>query len=280
VNIVLHQIDNISVGLNQKDGYLNATKLCAAYSSKKGVTKRPESWLRSKRATEYIAYVSSVTSLSVTDLVVVKQGGVDEQGTWIHPDLGNAFSSWLSVEYEYAVASWIQEWRSDKTASESSIKSLERQFLPEMPLKQIDEYAAIMGKRFGKPYEQQLLIQTIQKFHPHLPIISPKSEEIASLVTAKALLIPKQIAKELGLLCDSKPYNPSPQKVNKLLEQLGYQTNVAGVWSATDKAIAANLVDRKPVSTGSSTQKDQMLWSADIIPILQEHTAAQQTLNV
>jgi KilA-N domain len=117
-NIILHQIDNISVGLDKKDGYLNATKLCAAYSAKKGVVKRPEHWLSTKRAKSYIAYVASVTGITVTPLVVTKQGGDDEQGTWIHPDLGNAFSSWLSVEYEYAVAKWIQNWRSDKSSSE------------------------------------------------------------------------------------------------------------------------------------------------------------------
>jgi hypothetical protein len=59
--------------------------------------------------------------------------------------------------------------------------------------------------------------------------------------------------------------------VNKLLAELGYQTKIDGTWSATDKAIGLNLCDRKPVDTGSPSQKDQLMWSVDIVAILQEH---------
>lgn len=109
MSIVLHQIDSILVGLDRKDGYLNATKLCTAYNNQKGTHKQPSDWLRSKSATEYIAYVSSVTRIVATDLVAVKQGGADEQGTWIHPDLAKNFIEWLEKatnkksEYLYVI---------------------------------------------------------------------------------------------------------------------------------------------------------------------------------
>jgi hypothetical protein len=118
MNIILHEIDSISVGIDKKDGYLNATKLCTAYNNRKGTNKIPRDWLSTKRAKEYIAYVSSVTTITQTLLVVVKQGGgIDEQGTWIHPDLANAFSSWLSVEYEYEVGKWVADWKSLKASN-------------------------------------------------------------------------------------------------------------------------------------------------------------------
>lgn len=50
----------------------------------------------------------------------------------------------------------------------------------------------------------------------------------------------------------------------------GYQTKEDGAWNPTQKAIDANLADRKPVETNSRTQKDQLLWSEDIIDILKE----------
>jgi hypothetical protein len=62
MSIILHQIDSISVGIDKKDGYLNATKLCTAYNNRKGTNKIPRDWLSTKRAKEYIAYVSSVTT--------------------------------------------------------------------------------------------------------------------------------------------------------------------------------------------------------------------------
>lgn len=104
-----------------------------------------------------------------------------------------------------------------------------------------------------------------------MPIIPPAPEELASLPTAKALLTPTQIADRLDL--NYKTGKPNPQAVNKLLEDLGYQTKIDGTWSATDKAIELNLCDRKPIETESRTQKDQLLWSIDIIAILQEYTA-------
>jgi hypothetical protein len=60
-------------------------------------------------------------------------------------------------------------------------------------------------------------------------------------------------------------------KINSLLKQLGYQEAIGGRWSATQKAIDLKLVDRKPVDTNSRTQKDQLVWSSDILPILSEH---------
>jgi hypothetical protein len=171
----------------------------------------------------------------------------------------------------------------DVADQREAIEKLEQQFQPVQPiptLKEINEAAKIFGNLYGLAYKQQYVQQKIAKFHPSLAGHSPDRKESASLTTAKALLTPTQIAEELGWLCKTGKRSGDAQRTNKLIEQLGYQIKIAGVWSATDKAIAANLVDRKPISTKSSSQKDQMLWSADIIPILQEHTTAQQTLNV
>jgi hypothetical protein len=114
-NIVLHQFGSVSVGLNKKDGYINATKLCVAYNIANGTSKQPSDWTKTKRAEAYIAYVASVRNILRTELVVVKQGqNHDEQGTWIHPDLAVPFATWLSVEFEYQVSQWIQDWNQNK----------------------------------------------------------------------------------------------------------------------------------------------------------------------
>jgi hypothetical protein len=100
--------------------------------------------------------------------------------------------------------------------------------------------------------------------------VGASPNEFASLPTANALLTPTKIAAELGWL--NGKGNPSPQLVNKKLAELGYQIKVGDMWSATDKATNADLCDRKPVETGSKTQKDQLLWSAKVIDILSEHS--------
>lgn len=114
-NIILHQFEGIAVGLDERNGYLNATKLCAAYNARNGASKQPSDWTKTKRAKDYIAYVASVRNILGTDLIEVRQGGFDDQGTWIHPDLGDAFASWLSVEYEFRVSQILQDWRQEKS---------------------------------------------------------------------------------------------------------------------------------------------------------------------
>ncbi len=142
---------------------------------------------------------------------------------------------------------------------------LESQFQQKASIKEIDDCAAIFGKRFGSLYEQRYLIQQFQKHHPHLLGESPAYE---SLPSAKSWLTPTQLAAELGF--KYKTGNPNPQAVNSLLEKLGYQIKTAAGWSATEKAIADRLCDRKPVDTNSRSQKDQLLWSEEVISRLVE----------
>lgn len=93
-NIIFHQFEGISVGLDKRSGYLNATRLCAAYNIQNGTSKQPSDWTKTKRAKDYIAYVASVQGLLEKDLIESIQGG-DDQGTWIHPGLKDYFTEWL-----------------------------------------------------------------------------------------------------------------------------------------------------------------------------------------
>jgi phage regulator Rha-like protein len=147
--------------------------------------------------------------------------------------------------------------------------NLEKQFAPKPTQKEIRASYGMWKMAHGKPYADRWLGQMHQRHYPALIGEAPQAQEMTSLATAKALLTPTKIAEVLGLLY--KTGSGDGSKVNSLLVKLGYQTSVGGKWSATDKAIAANLCDRKPVDTNSRCQKDQLLWSASMIPILQEH---------
>lgn len=59
-NILAHQLHGVSVGIQNADGYVNATKTCEAYRVATGKAKQPSDWERLKRAQELIAYVSTV----------------------------------------------------------------------------------------------------------------------------------------------------------------------------------------------------------------------------
>jgi phage regulator Rha-like protein len=152
---------------------------------------------------------------------------------------------------------------------ESDRQNLEKQFAPKPTQKEIRASYGMWKMAHGKPYADRWLSQMHQRYYPALIGEAPQPQEMTSLATAKALLTPTKIAEELGILHSTGSGNAA--KVNSLLVQFGYQVSVGGKWSATDKAIAGGLCDRKPVDTNSRSQKDQLLWSASMIKVLQGH---------
>lgn len=146
---------------------------------------------------------------------------------------------------------------------------LERQFMPTPTPKGLKEFHGLHKLMHGKAYADRWLQAKMKEYYPEYIGLPPAPEELPSL-PVQSLLTPTEIAKELGITYSTG--NPNPQWVNKKLEKLGYQEKIGGQWSATPKA--AELCDRKPVDTNSRTQKDQLVWSANIIPILQEYVTA------
>ena len=67
--------------------------------------KLPKDWLKTEDAKKYIEAVRRKILTEENQLVIVKQGGNDEQGTWLHPKLGIVFARWLNVDF----ALWCDE---------------------------------------------------------------------------------------------------------------------------------------------------------------------------
>lgn len=111
--IILHQINDVQIGLRGTDGYVNATAMASAHKARTGQRKDVADWLRLKRTDETLQHLNSVTGIPVTELYQVFQGAHHEQqGTWIHPKLAVRFGMWLSDEFGLAVENWVEEWRS------------------------------------------------------------------------------------------------------------------------------------------------------------------------
>lgn len=71
--------------------------------------KKPESWLRTRKAKEYIELRSK--SLKC-DLVLSNHGG-NEKGTWFHKELAFRFAQWLSTEFEIWVDNLLKKIAED-----------------------------------------------------------------------------------------------------------------------------------------------------------------------
>lgn len=203
------------------------------------------------------------------ELLTINESGLYSLILRSRKDSAKKFKKWITSEVLPTIRK-TGSYSVESTKTESDRDRLEKQLLPTPDIKQIKEALYLYREVYGEAYSQRYLAQQFSKHYPQLAGESPRAEEMASLPTAKALLTPTQIAEELKWYHGTG--NPNPRKVNCMLVQLGYQAKIGGRWSATDKAIQANLCDRKPVDTNSRTQKDQLLWSDKIIDILKEHS--------
>jgi hypothetical protein len=107
--LIKHELHGVVVEQRPADGYLNATKLAKAYEAETGIRKDVRDWLLTERAKSYIERLSTKTGIPVLDLVQVKKGG-NASGTWLHPKLATPFATWLSIEYEFQVSEWVEQW--------------------------------------------------------------------------------------------------------------------------------------------------------------------------
>ncbi|AFZ11338.1 KilA, /APSES-type HTH DNA-binding domain protein [Crinalium epipsammum PCC 9333] len=109
MNSITHELNGVLVKQRVTDGYINATALAKAYEAATGTRKDVRNWLLTERAKAYIEYLSAKTEIHVLELVQVKKGG-NVSGTWIHPKLAIPFATWLSIEFEFQVSEWVEEW--------------------------------------------------------------------------------------------------------------------------------------------------------------------------
>jgi hypothetical protein len=101
-------VSGIEVSQRVADGYVSATQMLKAHKAKTGESKKLANWIETDRAKAYISFVSGEVGIPTSELIQQNHGS--RKGSWIHPDLASVFAAWLSVEFEFQVSRWIQEW--------------------------------------------------------------------------------------------------------------------------------------------------------------------------
>lgn len=93
-NIQIFNYNGNGVTFRKGDSVMvNATEMAKPFG------KLAKDWLSNKSTNEFIHTLSAVRGIILTDLVVVKQGGNGEQGTWMHEDVALEFARWLSPAF-------------------------------------------------------------------------------------------------------------------------------------------------------------------------------------
>ena len=88
--------------LIREDGMVNATMLCKAGGKFIG------DYLRNHTTNEFIEALSSVMGYPITELIIVKQGGI-AQGTWIHRKIAYHLAMWVHPPFAVCVSNWLDE---------------------------------------------------------------------------------------------------------------------------------------------------------------------------
>jgi hypothetical protein len=84
-----------------KNGYINATKLCQEYGNK--VFK---SWKRNKETELFIEKISKLLNLNKNKLITIIRHGTNKElsGSYVHPMLINDIFSWVNVDFKTQIA--------------------------------------------------------------------------------------------------------------------------------------------------------------------------------
>ena len=86
----------------RKDGYINATQLCKAGNNLFG------HYQTSKQTQDYLQALSSVIGIPITDLINIKQGGIN-QGTYVHRKVAYHLAQWISPHFDVQVSHILDE---------------------------------------------------------------------------------------------------------------------------------------------------------------------------
>jgi hypothetical protein len=103
--------------------HFNATAIAVQFG------KKPNDWLKTDQAQEYISVISRRENIRYENLVITKQGG-KYQGTWLHNRLALSFARWCSVEFEYELDRWIEQRIEEEHQHQQSRLQLKTGFLP------------------------------------------------------------------------------------------------------------------------------------------------------
>ncbi|EKU99749.1 hypothetical protein Lepto7375DRAFT_1817 [Leptolyngbya sp. PCC 7375] len=192
----------------------------------------------------------------------------------------NSVATWLTIEYfAYdSEAKAVFAKAIARTFGAFGVKSAfdevlgTRQNVAQLPvrsIREIDEFATVVGKRFGRHVEESCLILNLRRHYPDMEVPEIPAEQRSSLPSPEAFLRPTEIAEKLGILFKTGRGNAA--KVNTLLKELGYQVKSDGSppWTPTEKG--KPFCELKPIDTGSKSDKFQLLWRVSIIDELRNN---------
>lgn len=188
---------------------INATEMAKPFG------KLAKDWLSNKSTKEFLASLSAVRRIPLTGLVIIKQGGNSDQGTWMHEDVALEFARWLSPAFAIWCNDRIKELL---TTGVSTVRNDDEAIAYAME---------VLNKRLQKSKAQnELLEQQNNNLNNELQKQAPKVAYVDNVLQSVNTYNTNLIAKEMGM---------SAETLNKKLQDIGVQYRQGGVWVLTHK---------------------------------------------
>ncbi|MFG6105358.1 hypothetical protein U2F10_24095 [Leptothoe sp. EHU-05/26/07-4] len=204
------------------------------------------------------------------EAAALAEEGFNPVATWLTIDYF-ANESKAKAVYAKAIANTFGAFGVKSAFNQISHENFNQQIQPNEPrlIAGFVDAGKALGKMFGPAYGESFTLLNIKKHCPNVALPEVPAQERASLKSAEALLTPTDIGKELGIVYSTG--RGHAVKVNHLLRELGYQEKIGekGPWSATEKG--KPFSERKPISTNSKSDKDQLFWYASILDELRKN---------
>lgn len=121
--LIRHEIDGQIIRQRQRDGYINATAMCAAAG------KRWTHYRENRTTQEFIEALETKTGIPASELIQALKGGDPKiQGTWVHPQVAIHLAQWLSPDFAVQVSEWVFQWLSGEYKAPERLPVFVRRF--------------------------------------------------------------------------------------------------------------------------------------------------------
>lgn len=160
---------------------VNATQMAKKFG------KLAKDWLRTQQTKEFLNTLSAVRQISLTDLVVINQGGSKQQGTWMHEDAALEFARWLSPQFAIWCNDRIKELAREGVATVSDDDAV------------IAHAMQVLQKRLDEKQAQIQAAQgTIEAQSAEIKALAPLADYTKEVLQSNATYTLTQVSKDLG----------------------------------------------------------------------------------
>lgn len=104
---------DFKVIIMNRNGYINATKICYDMKTKNGNKKEFKQWKFNSISQEILIEISNETHITMDNLLIPITGGkiMEIRGTYVHPLLLTHIAYWISPKFAIKESLWIEEWK-------------------------------------------------------------------------------------------------------------------------------------------------------------------------